>query len=257
MNTAIEFGSVLRDARKRRGLALQELANNTKIAASVLRGLEDGSVDRLPGGLYSRAFIRAYAREVGLDPDEMVEEFLKAVPRAHDDFGLNSTHVKSTLGRLLNPPIIIATAVLAGVIVGVFWSLLGSGTVQSTLISEDIEPPGVSLSMQQPLPNAPVVSTTEDTSFSLPGRGFTVSVHPTGPCWVSLTIDGGRIFARVMTAGERESFEVDNRLVLNVGDAGAFEFSINEDLGRSLGGDGQVVTVELNRANHQSFISQP
>ena len=257
MNTAIEFGSVLRDARKRRGLSLQELANSTKIAASVLRGLEDGSVDRLPGGLYGRAFIRTYAREVGLDPAEMVEKFLKAAPQAKDDFGLSSKHVKSTLGGLLKLSIIIGAAVLAGVVVAVFWFFPGFGTAQSTLINEAIEPYGVSLSMQQPLPIAPAGPTADGAFLSRPGREFTVSVHPTGPCWVSLTIDGDRMFARVMTAGDSESFEVDNRLVLNVGDAGAFEFSINEDLGRSLGGDGQVVTVEINRANRQSFISQP
>ncbi len=52
-NSALEFGAVLRGARERRDVSLQELADNTKIAAAVLRGLEEGSVARLPGALYA------------------------------------------------------------------------------------------------------------------------------------------------------------------------------------------------------------
>jgi len=262
VNAAVEFGAVLRDARERRGVSLRELASNTKITASILHGLEDGRVDRLPGGLYSRAFVRSYAREVGLDPDETVEAFLKAVPEAQDDFNLKLIDSKLILGSVLNLPIIIAGVVLVCLIVIILWFIFGARVDQSALTSEDIEAPGVSLSTQQPLPTAPAESTREDISF--PGSNldsgsdgqFTVSVHPTGPCWVSLTIDGDRVLARVMTDGERESYEVENQLVLNIGDAGTFEFSIDEEPGRSLGGDGQVVTVEINQTNLQSFVSQ-
>ena len=73
---------------------------------------------------------------------------------------------------------------------------------------------------------------------------------------MALTIDGDRVLAKVMIEGERESYEVEHQVVLNVGDAGTFEFSIDEEPGRSLGGDGQVVTVEINQTNHKSFISQ-
>ena len=262
VNAAIEFGAVLRDVRKRRGVSLQELANNTKISVSVLNALEDGRVDRLPGGLYGRAFVRAYAREVGLEPDETVEAFLKAVPEARDDFDLKLTDSKSILGGMVSLPIIIGGVVLACLIAIILWLIFGSRVDQSALIREDIEAPAVSLSAQQPVPAAPAESITEEISspgsnfFSGSDGQFTVSVHPTGPCWVSLTIDGDRVLARVMTDGERESYAVDNQLVLNIGDAGTFEFSINEERGRSLGGDGQVVTVEINRTNHQSFVLQ-
>jgi len=262
VNAAIEFGAVLRDARKRRGVSLQELANNTKIATSILYGLEDGRVDRLPGGLYSRAFVRAYAREVGLDPDETVEAFLKAVPEGRDDFDLKLTDSKSILGGVLNLPLIIAAAALACLIIIILGFIIGSRVEQSVLTSDAIEVSGVSLSPQEPLPTVPAEPSMRDNF--LPGLDldsgsdgqFTVSVHPTGPCWVSLTIDGDRVLARVMTDGERESYEVNNQLVLNIGDAGTFSFSIDERPGRSLGGGGQVVTVEINQSNYQSFVSQ-
>ena len=61
------FGEYLRDARERRGLTLQQIARETRIPFRHLDALEHGRLDSLPGGMYRRAEIRAYADAVGLD----------------------------------------------------------------------------------------------------------------------------------------------------------------------------------------------
>lgn len=71
-----DFGSKLRAARERRGVSLRQIANATKISVGALEALERNDVSRLPGGIFSRAFVRSYAAEVGLDPDETIQEFL-------------------------------------------------------------------------------------------------------------------------------------------------------------------------------------
>ena len=74
------FGGKLRDARERRGISLREIANTTKISMSALEALERNDLARLPGGIFSRAFVRSYALEVGLDPEEAIREFLAQCP---------------------------------------------------------------------------------------------------------------------------------------------------------------------------------
>src|SRR5215470_7973488 len=71
-----DFGGKLRQARERRGISLRQIAAATKISASALEALERNDISKLPGGVFSRAFVRSYAIEVGLDPDETVREFL-------------------------------------------------------------------------------------------------------------------------------------------------------------------------------------
>src|SRR5499426_697640 len=71
-----DFGGKLRQARERRGISLRQIAASTKISASALEALERNDISKLPGGVFSRAFVRSYAIEVGLDPDETVREFL-------------------------------------------------------------------------------------------------------------------------------------------------------------------------------------
>src|SRR4051812_20212675 len=83
-----DFGSKLRAARERRGVSLRQIANATKISIGLLEALERNDYGKLPGGIFSRSFVRAYAAEVGLDPDRTVEEFLAqfphdSVPAAH------------------------------------------------------------------------------------------------------------------------------------------------------------------------------
>src|SRR5438034_2201293 len=80
--TAGDFGSKLRAARERRGMSLRQIAAATKISVNALEALERNDFSRLPGGIFSRAFVRSYASEVGLDPDEAIEEFLAQFP--HD-----------------------------------------------------------------------------------------------------------------------------------------------------------------------------
>jgi cytoskeletal protein RodZ len=70
-----DFGPQLKQAREQRGISLRQISTTTKISVSVLEALERGDFSRLPGGIFSRSFVRAYAHEVGLDPDRTVAQF--------------------------------------------------------------------------------------------------------------------------------------------------------------------------------------
>ncbi len=72
-----DFGASLREARERKGISLRQIAAATKISVVALERLERNDFSRLPGGIFSRAFVRSYAIEVGLDPDRTVHEFLE------------------------------------------------------------------------------------------------------------------------------------------------------------------------------------
>ena len=71
----MEAGQQLFEARQRRGLTLDDISRTTKIPVSLLRAIERNDVDRLPQGFFTRAFVRAYAAEVGLDADHILESF--------------------------------------------------------------------------------------------------------------------------------------------------------------------------------------
>jgi cytoskeleton protein RodZ len=63
-----DFGERLRRARESRGISLRQVANVTRITVRALEAVERNDLSRLPGGIFTRSFVRAYAAEVGLDP---------------------------------------------------------------------------------------------------------------------------------------------------------------------------------------------
>jgi cytoskeletal protein RodZ len=74
------FGAWLRRERERRNITIRSIADRTKIGVSLLEALERGDVSRWPGGIYRRAFLRAYADTVGLDADVALANFERLFP---------------------------------------------------------------------------------------------------------------------------------------------------------------------------------
>jgi transcriptional regulator with XRE-family HTH domain len=77
---AESFGARLRLHREEQNVALVTIAEQTKIKASLLEGLERDDVSRWPSGIFRRAYIRAYAQAIGLSPDDVLREFVERHP---------------------------------------------------------------------------------------------------------------------------------------------------------------------------------
>ena len=74
-------GAELRRRREERQISLRQIAATTKISPSALEAIERDDIKRLPGGIFTRAFVRAYASELHLDPEPIVTSTVQAVSR--------------------------------------------------------------------------------------------------------------------------------------------------------------------------------
>jgi cytoskeleton protein RodZ len=72
------FGEKLRKEREQRKITLDDISSSTKISTRMLRALEDEHFDQLPGGVFNKGFIRAYARHIGLDEEQAITDYLDA-----------------------------------------------------------------------------------------------------------------------------------------------------------------------------------
>ncbi|MTD30217.1 helix-turn-helix domain-containing protein [Planomicrobium sp. YIM 101495] len=75
-----ELGTRLREARVAKGYSLEDLQDVTKIQKRYLAGIEEGNYSMMPGTFYVRAFIKQYAEAVGLNPEEILEQYKSEVP---------------------------------------------------------------------------------------------------------------------------------------------------------------------------------
>jgi len=77
-----QFGDKFRKAREAKKISLDDVSNVTKIGARMLQAIEEEKFDLLPGGVFNKGFIRAYAKHLGINDEEAVTEYLACLRRA-------------------------------------------------------------------------------------------------------------------------------------------------------------------------------
>jgi transcriptional regulator with XRE-family HTH domain len=98
--TDLGFGRRLRLERERRKITLTAVAAKTKIGLGLLEGLERDDFSRWPGGIFRRAFIRAYAEAIGLDANETTHSFLQSFPDPSESHSVPArVHGTTATGR--------------------------------------------------------------------------------------------------------------------------------------------------------------
>ncbi len=118
------FGEHLRQQRESRGIALEEIVATTKIGRRLLQALEEEQFDLLPGGIFNKAYVRAYAKCVGIDEDEAVAQYLEAAQEPPPDNKViahqHSFHSDRIPERAQFPivPVLILLVVVAGAVGG-------------------------------------------------------------------------------------------------------------------------------------------
>ena len=93
---AASIGEQLRLAREGRGVPLREISDQTRISIRYLEAIESNDYDRLPGGVFNRSFIKAYARCVGYDEKEAIEGYTRYLrEHGNGDDDVNTTPMQS------------------------------------------------------------------------------------------------------------------------------------------------------------------
>jgi hypothetical protein len=93
------LGARLRAQREQQQVALTTIAEETKIKLALLEGLERDDVSRWPGGLFRRAYVRSYAQKIGLNPEQVLREFLASHPDPVESSSPVEAIAQNTLAR--------------------------------------------------------------------------------------------------------------------------------------------------------------
>jgi cytoskeleton protein RodZ len=261
------FGDRLRREREMRGIALDEIVESTKISRRHLEALEGEHFDQLPGGVFNKGFVRAYARFLGIDEDQAVADYSAASneqPEPEDKFPLE---IHEEPNRELNPrrsrlPLVFAVAALAGVLVGYFFWLKskphGTDATQPNVTQSsapaETAPEVVPAKTSTPVRATPVaaerapvtptpVKPPKQAQPAAPAevakkpaeKMFVVLIKAKEDAWVSIVADGKSVMQRVLIADRKKLVKAGKQVVLRTGNAGGIDVTFN---GKSLGAIG-------------------
>jgi cytoskeleton protein RodZ len=122
------FGQKLRQAREAKNITLAEISATTKISTRALQALEWERFEQLPGGIFNKGFVRAYARCVGLNEDETVAAYLEASKASSQETDLKALAAQVEASRPRNrmglpgaATVVAVLAVLVAVAMGGLW----------------------------------------------------------------------------------------------------------------------------------------
>ncbi len=264
-----QFGARLKAAREARGRSLRDIAGTTKIAVVTLEVLERNDFAKLPGGIFGRAFIRAYAVEVGLDPDATVKEFAAEM----------ETHARNAAKKVRAPDVtredqaflerqrqaaralrLVIVVVIIALIAFVIWRTRPLWSAAPTSVPStsgtpartDYRPPPPATLRAAPPPAAASTGSAVMPPSASPAptdNRLTVEFDVTADCWVQVSADGLVVLERLLKAGERQRFSADHEIGLDVGNAGAFTWSINGKPAKPLGKPGTHKQARITLSN--------
>lgn len=235
------FGETLRRERELRGVSLREIADATKISVRFLQALEQDRLDVLPGGVFRRAFVKQYAKHLGLDAERLVAEFVYAHgEKAPDQPEPRKRRNGSNPGTLFLIVVFGTAAVLS------LWKAAPRQAVVQ---------PGVAPVARAERPQELTPAAEKPAAAAPSGLALTLQAHQT--CWVEVRVDGQPMLNRVLEQGQSESLFAHAEIVLSVGNAGGVSFTVNDLPGLPLGKSGEVRSnIVITRQSLPSLVEE-
>ena len=264
------FGDRLRREREMRGITLHEITESTKISRRHLEALEGEHFDQLPGGVFNKGFVRAYAHFLGIDEDQAVADYSAASneqPDPEDKFPLE---IHEEPNRELNPrksvlPLAFAVAALVGILVGYgFWLKSRPHAAETTDTPRSSAPvavpekPPAKASSASGTASVPAPAPAETSSAPSPQqaapaapankgeKAFVILIKAKEDSWVSIVADGKSVMQRVLQADKKKKVKASKSLVLRTGNAGGIEVSFNGRPLGALGNENEPRTLTFN-----------
>lgn len=261
------FGENLRREREMRGVTLQEISAATKISSRFLEALEGEEFSKLPGGIFTRGFIRAYAKYLGLDEEHVLAEYqLVAQPASEAEFGRLAQakpQVRKAKSHAALYAIFLAIAMLAGGYAIFRYSRRipqpqGAGDASPPPPATPVEKAPSAVPEQVPAPGAKrrgaqdsleAARPSPATDYGLPEveSGLILQVVATERSWVAIDADDKTVLQRVLNANEIQTLRAKTSFALTIGNAQGVILTLNGETLKPLGRRGEVKSVRLTR----------
>ena len=219
------FGEELRREREIRGISLKEISDATKISKRFLEAIENNDHRNLPAPVFTRGFVREYARYVGLNAEEMVNRYNFAAsqddriekppqiekypqtpvrditPKPKPKRGIPPAYARVNRNAIALVVIVVALAAVA------YWS------VKQKIVERELEGEPALSTMVATKPAAVPVAPAPtpppaDTKLAL-------TIEARERCWIDLDADGQTVFKEVIAAGASKTFEANERFVFS------------------------------------------
>ncbi|MBI2149742.1 MAG: helix-turn-helix domain-containing protein [Acidobacteria bacterium] len=243
------FGANFKKARESKGVSLDKIASETRISTRFLAAIENEEFHLLPGGIFNRGFVRAFAERVGLDPEQAVADYerLSAVRDPSETLDAAASAAPARIERHLYA---VAAGALVLLIV-IFYVVTRDSSRTETVnpppaaVSEPVAPPETAAAAPEP----------ESTPTPPAAEALTLEMEAKETTWIKVAADGNTVVAgEILGPGVIRRFTARNSIDLTIGNAAGLALKINDMRVKPLGKSGQVRELNITADNLRDFI---
>jgi len=228
------LGEQLRRAREARGVTLREISEQTRITMRHLEAIESDDYKHMPGGIFNKSFIKAYARHVRFDESralELYERTARALGEYSDEVATTPQRSRIYTGETARSPLI--TAALSAVIVGILILIVYAGLhyyrrTESPAVGATPTP------MASPVAGGAAAAPAQPTAQPAAAAtdALNVSIKSNSEVWLRVMMDdemGKDKPGVVWPAGQTREFTPQQKLTLNYARSmtGSFGVTVN------------------------------
>jgi cytoskeleton protein RodZ len=257
------FGERLKRERELRGVSRGEICTATRIGTRFLEALENEQWGILPGGIFNRGFVRAVARFLGLDEDDLLAEYDLAVSEQNSQVepGISppvpQEPARTGAGRFLLPVTLGVIVLLGTGWLGWRWhykTLRQSAEERNRILPVapvDGQPQGTVPGPSGKNPTGATSAAVAASASPAPAetRGLELKIEAGKETSLSISADGSKVFEGSMIAGQSRTFTAQNAIDISAKDAGALLLELNGQTLAPLGPPGQPGNVTLTRSD--------
>ncbi|RAG84733.1 DUF4115 domain-containing protein [Streptacidiphilus pinicola] len=247
------IGQVLGNARVAAGLTVDEVSAETRVRVPIVHAIEADDFTRCGGDFYARGHVRALARAVGVDGDDLVRRYDAAHGGAPQDArvplleNVGDRRISAERRRPNWTAAMVAAIVVVVAVIG--FNLAGGGSKPSpaaAVTPSSVANPSIGPVLHPTLPPASSAPAVKPSAIAAaPAGKVTVKLlAQNGDSWMMVKDGTGHVvFEGDLAQGQSQTFTDNKQLKLVLGNAGGVHVWANgKDLGTA-GGDGQVVNV--------------
>lgn len=233
MDNEKTVGTILKEAREAKGYSLADVERETSIRSRYLEAVENDEYDKTPGEVFVKGIIRNYGNFLGLDGMELVTQYkasaagvaaeaarskgIREVEKVRLNIQLKDKRdIGSGTGRFEMPKLPmkqIAAGVACLAVLAAGYFAIPAAIDYAKNLPKD-EPKQV----EQAKPESKPAAVTDKVIVELEAEGS---------CWLEATADGKEVFAGMMQAKDKKSFEAKEKLVIKYGNIGAMKIKVN------------------------------
>ncbi len=256
------LGQQLKQSREEKGISLQEIAESTHISIRFLQAIENDAYDVLPGGVFNRAFVRKFARQVGFDEEQAVNLYQEqwqeqgGEPERGYQLGVDEPDFRQSSGNglLLSFVALLVIGSLAYLAYQYFTPAVTPSATPEATASPSSNLPG------SPTPGDTASPTPSPTPEAPSGAMRVQLTAPDEEVWLKVKPDGKEAEQMLLQPGQSREFDVSEAIILSIGRVQSLKIAINGrnmDFVRLLTNPKatRATNVRITKDNYQQYLN--